>query len=218
MSITTYAELRAAIADWLARPGDATIAGIAPDLIRLAEARINHGAAHPPFVSAPLRAPQMETRVVLPLDGDDAALPADCLEIRALTLQGASPRALAYVTPQHFASLPRGGAGMPRFFTTVGDTLRVAPAAAAGLTAELLYVAAVPALSDANPTNWLLAASPGIYLYGALLEAQPYIGNDDRVAQWAAMFGAALDALQATARRARAGTAPLIMRPAGEAP
>jgi len=36
--------------------------------------------------------------------------------------------------------------------------------------------------------------------------------------QWAAMFGAALDALQAAARRARAGTAPLIMRPAGEAP
>ena len=44
---------------------------------------------------------------------------------------------------------------------------------------------AVTALSSINSTNWLLTAHPDAYLYGALLEAAPYLLDDSRLAMWA---------------------------------
>lgn len=46
----------------------------------------------------------------------------------------------------------------------------------------------VTSLSSINPTNWLLTADPDVYLYGALLEAQPYLQDDARIATWAQIF------------------------------
>lgn len=43
----------------------------------------------------------------------------------------------------------------------------------------------VTSLSDSNTTNWLLTAHPDAYLYGALLEAAPYLLDDSRLAMWA---------------------------------
>ena len=44
----------------------------------------------------------------------------------------------------------------------------------------------VTALSSGN--NWLFTANPDVYLYGALLEAQPYLQDDARIATWAQIF------------------------------
>jgi hypothetical protein len=44
----------------------------------------------------------------------------------------------------------------------------------------------VTPLSAGN--NWLFTASPDVYLYGALLEAQPYLQDDARIATWAKIF------------------------------
>jgi hypothetical protein len=46
----------------------------------------------------------------------------------------------------------------------------------------------VTSLSSINTTNWLLTADPDVYLYGALLEAQPYLQDDARIATWAQIF------------------------------
>lgn len=56
-----------------------------------------------------------------------------------------------------------------------------------------------------TPSNWLLTNAPGVYLYAALLEAQPFLMNDARVPLWAAMLGAATRALSEADRRARWG-------------
>ena len=42
------------------------------------------------------------------------------------------------------------------------------------------------ALSGGNPTNWLLTTHPDAYLFGALCEAEPFIGNDERFPLWKA--------------------------------
>ena len=46
---------------------------------------------------------------------------------------------------------------------------------------ELSYCQRIPALSDTNPTNWLLNLYPDAYLYAALCEAQPYMIGDARL-------------------------------------
>ena len=46
----------------------------------------------------------------------------------------------------------------------------------------------VTSLSDSNLTNWMLVNNPDVYLYGALLEAQPYLMDDARIATWADIY------------------------------
>jgi hypothetical protein len=64
MALSTYADLQAAIANYLARPGDSLVAGPAPDFVALAESRIAYGG-EAPFASRPLRIRAMETSAVL---------------------------------------------------------------------------------------------------------------------------------------------------------
>ena len=42
----------------------------------------------------------------------------------------------------------------------------------------------IDALSDSNTTEQMLTNNPDVYLYGALLEAEPFLMNDERVPLW----------------------------------
>src|SRR5262245_58663179 len=64
MALASYADLQAAIANYLARPGDSLVTTPAPDFVTLAESRIAYGA-DAPFPSPALRIRAMETTAVL---------------------------------------------------------------------------------------------------------------------------------------------------------
>jgi hypothetical protein len=64
MSIATFSDLQAAIANYLARPGDTLVTTPAPDFVVLAESRIAYGADGA-FASRPLRIRSMETTAIL---------------------------------------------------------------------------------------------------------------------------------------------------------
>jgi hypothetical protein len=51
-----------------------------------------------------------------------------------------------------------------------------------------LYYKHVNPLSDSNATNEILDNHPDIYLYGALVEAEPYLQNDKRIQTWASFY------------------------------
>jgi hypothetical protein len=51
-------------------------------------------------------------------------------------------------------------------------------------------------LSSSVATNWLLTSSPDIYLYGALLQAAPYLQDDARISVWSALYLAGIEQLQ----------------------
>jgi hypothetical protein len=42
----------------------------------------------------------------------------------------------------------------------------------------------------------MLQNAPDVYLYGSLLELEPFIQNDQRVALWAAGYAKAIDTIQ----------------------
>ena len=48
----------------------------------------------------------------------------------------------------------------------------------------MTYYKSFDALADATQTNWLILNAPDLYLYGTLLQAEPFLMNDERVPLW----------------------------------
>jgi hypothetical protein len=103
-------------------------------------------------------------------------------------------------------------AGIPKFYANIGDTIEVFPTPAAEYQMQLQYYAKTPALSDSNTDNWLLSDAPDIYLYGALVQAAPYLNDDARVQTWAALYSAAIQSLQKSSDDTRFAGSGLRMR------
>lgn len=49
---------------------------------------------------------------------------------------------------------------------------------------EVLYYALPPLLDETVQTNWLTEYAPQLLLYGTLLEATPFLKNDERIGVW----------------------------------
>ena len=63
-----------------------------------------------------------------------------------------------------------------------------APTPDADYPFEVLYYELPPLLDDVVQTNWLTEFAPQLLLYGALLEATPFLKNDERIPVWQTMY------------------------------
>jgi hypothetical protein len=190
VSISTYTELQTAVANWLAR--DDLTARI-PEFIALAEAKFNRVLLHP----------RMETRVTLTVDTNLASpefldLPTDFQTMRTVRLpdETGKPR-LQFLTQTQmddYRYSTDNVTGTPVYFTIVGDQIELAPTPNEDMDIEVLYRGNIPALAS-NSTNWLLTLAPDLYLYGTLLEASPYIQNDERLSVWGSAVATVIDQL-----------------------
>jgi hypothetical protein len=178
-----YSWLKKAIAGWLSR---SNLTARIPDFITLAEGRINRK----------LRVREMESLATGTLSGQTLAPPADMLEIQRLAVYpGQREVELEYTAPKNMAKFGTE-TGQPIYFTTLNQSLYLAPIPDAEYDYKLFYFQKIPPLSDENTSNWLLESAPDVYLYAALLEAEPYVKNDKRVPLWAAAYQAAIADLQ----------------------
>lgn len=64
----------------------------------------------------------------------------------------------------------------------------IAPTPDAAYPFEVLYYELPPLLDEAVQTNWLTEYAPQLLLYGALLEATPFLKNDERIPVWQNMY------------------------------
>lgn len=172
MAINNYSTLQSTIADWLHR-NDLT--SQIKDFIAIAEQRMN----------ADLTSRAMETTTTLTMVAGTAALatPTDVIETRRIRITSTDPeRVLNYMAPERLASAyPYSTTGRPEVYSVIGGNFEFAPTPDTDYTVEYIYRQMIPALSDSNTSNWLLAKWPYIYLYGALCAAAPYIQDDQRV-------------------------------------
>jgi hypothetical protein len=186
MALTTYTELKTSIGDWLNRT-DLTSA--IADFISLAEAQIERQ----------LRTRQMITRSNADISTEYAALPSDFLETKSFKLTSTNP-----VIPLIFQTIDAlddlsttfSYPSRPKYFGIVGGQIRVVSSPDTTYTTELVYYSKLSKLSSTVSTNWLLAASPDIYLYGSLLQAAPYLQDDARIPVWSNLYDRALTDLQ----------------------
>lgn len=163
MSLDSYSSLKSSITDWL--QGRTDLATVVDDFIDLAEAEMNRV----------LRVREMEASDTLTLDSNgEATLPTDYLAWRSVTAL-TSPRIdVEYATPS-FIEDAYGDrySGNPSVFTIRGSTILVVPISTEDI--RLDYYQKVPALSDSNTSNWVLAKMPGLYLHLALKHAAVYL-------------------------------------------
>ena len=71
----------------------------------------------------------------------------------------------------------------------------IAPTPDAAYPFEVLVYQILPLLDDTNQTNWLTEYAPQVLLYASLLEATPFLKNDERVGLWQQMYDRAAQAL-----------------------
>ena len=202
MSITTYTELQRAIENWLNTPA---VAQDIPSFIDLAEAKFNRR----------IRDYRMVKRATATVDTGYFVVPTDWLENIRFQLNTTPITTLEYVTPDQAAEekVIFSSTGRPKFFTMIGSQFQVVPTPDSNTyTGELTYYSSIPALTDETTSNWLLAAAPDVYLYGALMEAAPYLGEDNRTQVWGMMLEQALNAIQIESDRARIGSSSIRMR------
>jgi hypothetical protein len=73
----------------------------------------------------------------------------------------------------------------------------VAPTPSAAYSFEILYYERIQPLDSTNQTNWFTNYAPQALLYGSLLQAMPFLKNDDRVPLWQAQYQAIMATLKA---------------------
>ena len=64
----------------------------------------------------------------------------------------------------------------------------LAPTPDAEYPVEILDYQLPPPLDEEHQTNWLTENAPELLLYGTLLEATPFLKNDDRIPVWQNMY------------------------------
>lgn len=191
MAIATYADLQALIKSRLSR---ADLDLLIPDFIALFEAQANRE----------IRTREMEERSFNTLSGPYIDVPDDYLELRNVQINTSPARRLQMVTPETLdRSFRSTDSGVPAVFTVIGTQFQFAPVPDADYQIEIAYYARIRALSDLNPTNWLLTLHPDLYLYGSMLQAEMHIKNDKRLMTWATAYANALSALKRHERDSR---------------
>lgn len=198
MAISNYGELKTAVANWLGR--DSLTARV-PEFISLAEDRI-YGT---------LRVRELETNADLTTVASQRtnALPTGYLQFRALYVAGSPNRRLEYRTPVNYWSIYASStAAKPVVFTIEGENVLFGPVPDAIYTVTTLYYKELTAFSSDSDSNALFLKYRGLWLYGALLEAAPHIGDDPRIMVWGQMWDDIVERAQnADARDRHSGDA-----------
>lgn len=86
---------------------------------------------------------------------------------------------------------------VPKFYCDYDYThWLVAPTPAAAYSFETLYYERVQPLDSSNQSNWFTEYAPQALLYGTLLQAMPFLKNDERMPMWQAQYQQIISALQ----------------------
>lgn len=188
MTLSTHAGLIASIGDNLDRDDVATVA---EDWIALAEARMNIA----------LRVNQMISRDTATISAGFSVVPTDFLAPRQMRLVASPFSLLSFLTQEQMADFQGGSpSGSLKFYTLVGGEFEFAPIPTDDVDVVLTYFARIPALSEDNPTNWVLDSFPQAYLRGALFEAGLYMRDNDLATSNEQLFEAAVESIRKASR------------------
>lgn len=202
MAYTSYSDLQTSVANYLGR---SDLTAVIPDFIRFAETRL----------ARELRTRKMLKSATASMTAGDArvALPTDFLEVRDLYTQGNPRMPVTYMSPSAFTRDARADeSGLPVFYTVLSAEFQFAPIPDTAYVLEILYYAQPPVLSGSNSSNVFLANYPDALLYGALLEAEPYLINDARSQTWATLYDRAIKNIQDSDQNSEYSGIPLQMR------
>lgn len=183
--ITGYTSLQTAVTDYLARSDLATYV---PNFIQNWEER---------FYRQPKNWGRwMESAFNLPIASSVIAVPADYLALKFVYVNGSPSSRLDRVSlNQLYGRYPRGSdAGFPLWISRDTTSLVFGPPPDSNYTIKGVYWAKPTLMrsyaADAA-AHWIIVNAPDLPLYGALLEATPFLQNDKRLATWEGFYSRA---------------------------
>lgn len=191
MALTSYNDLKTTIATYLAR---SDLTAVIPDFISLAEAKLKRRFRDVTSLSASVSTNWLLT------NHPDVYLYGSLLEAQPYLMDDARIASWAQIFERVVSEvrLPNASANLSNYAglqLAVSDWLArpdldvVIPEFIQLTEAKLKRkFRDVTSLSVSNTTNWLLTANPDVYLYGALVESQPYLKDDVRIPVWTQIF------------------------------
>ena len=204
MAITTFAELKTAIANWL---DDSSLTTYLPDFIAVAEASINRR----------VRVQEMQKRTTDTTGTSSRylAAPTNFAGMASLRINSTKLHGIKFVTNAQIDDFYTSTPGKPDYYTLWGDEIEFNRLCDSDYTVDIKYFEKVTALSDGNTTNDILTYHPDIYLYGSLAAAAPFVGEDPRIAVWKGLFDEAVKEANTYAKRSQQSGSELKMRGVG---
>ena len=175
MALVTYSDLTTSIGRWLHRTGDSNLTADIPDFVVLAEARM-YGK---------LRVREMETTMSTVMASGVIAVPTNYVELKDAYITSTTPYgSLARKTAEWiYDTYPdRTATRQPVAIAREGSNFIFGAYPDSNYTVKFVYYNRIAALSGA--LNGLWTKYPGMWLYGSLLEAAPYLKNDSRMPVW----------------------------------
>lgn len=200
-----YGDLKSLVQSWNWGRNVAEI----PNFVRLAHSQINMRLRGTPM-QATVDYTITQQRQAAPFDfqagGGRLYLDTDC---KFPLLQG-TPDQIALINAQY----PSGG--QPLRYAIEGEIdgrlyFVFAPAPTQSYTGKLLYERRFPFFQSDDASNFVLQTWPKVYLYGSLREANLYAGDNERVAQFGALFDSEIGQVIDSTRRDQFAGAPLQM-------
>lgn len=191
--ITDFQSLKTEIIGYLKRSdlSDETLSGF----VQLCTARLNRE----------LNARKREADATIDVTTGEGPLPDDLGKITSFRFD-VYPRPAEYRAPQAFHDSyinQEWPNAQPMIYTMEADLIKVAPAPDKTANAIITYKQKLANLENPTDTNIVLQENPDAYLYGSLLAASPYIGNDPRTITWATLYQDAVNAINEETREER---------------
>jgi hypothetical protein len=164
---------------------------VAADLVRMAHAKINRDLSKS-------RLRPMRGSVSGPVTAGVFSIPSDLIDVSVFSLTAPKVIVLSYIGDETLAELEAGPETQqdPQYYTTTPSGFRIWPIPATAPTARLDYWQRVPEPTSLAPTNWLMTFAPDVYLFAALMQAEAYVKDDQRIAIWGSMYAAALEGVR----------------------
>ena len=174
MAINSFVTLKTAVANWLDRDD---LSDRIPEFIAINEAVFNRV----------LRIRPMETIVTAATVGGTKSydLPTGYVQMREIHLDTSPITPLQYLTPEMLYRVWAGStSGKPNAYSIIGNQIYFGETPDGAYDYVMTYYKTFDGLSDAEPTNWVILNAPDVYLYGTLLQAEPFLMNDQRIPVW----------------------------------
>lgn len=186
-AISTYAQLKTAVAAWL-RPNSSATADMTtniPKYIGLAEVMIRR--------ELHLKALD-QTETALAIVAGSATVPTGFLSVVSMTMVDEPYNQVRMLPIDQLDKLdPLQTSGKPYYYARAGSNFRFYPRVNG--TAQLRFRRGVTPLANDSDTNWVLAQNPDAYLYGALLQADRRLIGP-RIGEWKQGFVEAIESIR----------------------
>ncbi len=194
MTISTYSELKTAIANYSHR---SDLSGRDDEFIDSFEAKLNRRLK--------IRAMEASATGNMVSGTATLALPTDFMEVRSVTFNPTSTslRKLEYITPEQAESFGFVSNGEPQYYTFVGGVFRFYPTPDSAYAYTLRYYKKITDLDGTDTTNYVLTNFPDVYLYGCLVEYCIWAADDQGAARWKVLLDEAMAELIRHDRRER---------------